>query len=139
MSRSERVSTTDSASLSRRWLLEPALACAVVEVEDLAERSMAASGIRWPGLFILSGHRTANQQAEVNPFSEASHHRCCPSLAVDLRVGDIPASSTPHQVWKELANFFSAFGIRWGGDFSDPELASAELNHFYLPGSKCFF
>lgn len=139
MSRSERVSTTDSTSLSRRWLLEPALACAVMGVEDLAERSAAISGIPWPGLFILSGHRTANQQAEVNPFSEASHHRCCPSLAVDLRVGDIPVSITPRPVWEEVANFFSVFEVRWGGDFSDPELASAELNHFYLPGVKCFF
>ena len=137
MSRSERVDTTDACGLARRWLLEPALATAIVEVEDLASRSAAAEGFQWPGLFVLSGFRTRNQQSKANPFAEASHHRCCPSMAVDLRVGDVPASSTPRPVWQEVAEFFQAFGVKWGGDFSDPELASAEQNHFYLPGSKC--
>jgi len=137
MARSERVSESDACSLSRRWLLEPALAVAIVEVEDVATRAFSAEGIRWPGLYILSGHRTEGQQADANPFNPASHHRCCPSLAVDLRVADIAASLTPRGVWQFVADLFEAQGVRWGGDFSDPELQSRELNHFYLSGPKC--
>lgn len=55
-----------------------------------------------------------------------------------MRVGDVPASSTPFSIWEELAHWFKSFyGVNWGGDFSDPDLAQSELNHFYLPGQKC--
>ena len=129
---SSRVSSVDACSISRRWLLEPALAHIVVEVEDLAARSMAAEGIRWPGLFIISGHRTARAQTEANPFQAHSLHRRCPSLAVDLRVGDIPATSTPFPVWSFIGDLFKQHGARWGGDFTS---TTPDLNHFYLPGT----
>ncbi len=122
----------DADSTSRRWAIEPALACMLVELEAVASRSMAADGVRWPGLFIISGHRTREQQTQVNPTSPFSLHRRCPSLAADLRVGDEPASLTPHGVWSFLGEIWKNLGGKWGGDFTEVE---PDLNHFYLTGT----
>jgi len=141
MPRSERVSASDACSLARRWLLDPTLAQMLVDLENMAERAYAAERFRWPGLYIISGHRTTNQQKEVNPTSPFSYHRCCPALAVDLRVGDFPASTTPQSIWEELGFFWKSLGGKWGGDFATTELVEqfAESNHFYLsqPGGPC--
>jgi len=130
---SERVSGADACGLARRWLLDPDLAARLVELEDLAARVYATERFRWPGLYIISGYRTRFEQARVNTFQEVSHHRCCPALAVDLRVGDFPASSTPVSIWEELGSFWQALGGKWGGDFEIPD-----LNHFYQAGEKCW-
>jgi len=109
----------------------------------VAARAYAPERFRWPGLFIISGHRTRNQQKEVNPASTQSYHRCCPALAVDLRVGDIPASSTPFSIWEELGFFWKDLGGKWGGDFGAQggELVEIkpDVNHFYLSqlGGAC--
>jgi len=137
MARSESISGTDSCSLQRRWLLDPTLATALVEAEIVAQGIFAAEGVRWPGIFIISGHRTAAAQKEVNPSQPSSHHRCCPSLAVDLRVGDLPASITPRQFFKFIADLLGVRGIRWGGDFPGELQAQLEQNHYYLQGRKC--
>jgi len=113
------------------------VAQALMEAEAVAERAFAAEGVRWPGIFILSGHRTKTEQAEVNPASPESHHRCCPSLAVDLRVGDLPASITPPQFFRFIAGALATYNIRWGGDSPDEFVALLEQNHYYLPGPKC--
>ena len=104
-----------------------------MELEDVAARAFAAERFRWPGLYVISGHRTRAEQARVNPFNEVSHHRCCPALAFDLRVGDLPASSTPDSIWQELGFLWESLGGRWGGDFQVPD-----VNHFYQAGQKCF-
>jgi len=127
----------DACSLSRRWLLEPIIARALVETEAVAQRSFAAQGIRWPGIFIISGHRTAAQQKEANPSNPVSHHRCCPSLAVDLRVGDLPASTTPTPFFEFIARAMEVYGIKWGGSFQDPFEGFFERNHYYLDQPKC--
>jgi len=100
-----------------------------VAVEAVAARSFTPQGFRWPGLYIVSGHRTRGAQTEANPTTPFSHHRCCPSLAVDLRVGDIAAANVPLSIWEELAINFRPYGVRWGGA-NDP-------NHFFLGGIKC--
>ncbi len=51
------------------------------------------------------------------------------SLAVDLRVGGFPASTTPLEIWTWLGDLWkrSSPGARWGGDFTSPD-----VNHFDL-------
>ena len=51
------------------------------------------------------------------------------SLAVDLRVGNQPASTTPLEIWSWLGTIWKrvAPGGRWGGDF-----AARDVNHFDL-------
>lgn len=93
----------------------------------MAERTFTSPRIRWPGIYIISGQRTRSQQQEVNPTQPFSLHRRTPSLAVDLRVGDVPATLTPLNVWKELAVLFETVGVRWGGA-DDP-------NHFFIAGT----
>jgi len=136
MSRSERVDG-DACSLSRRWLLEPVIAVALVETETVAQGIFASQGLRWPGIFIISGHRTQAQQEEANPSNPSSHHRCCPSLAVDIRIGDLPASVTPRPFFKFIADALAIHGIKWGGDLEDEFLALLEQNHYFLPREKC--
>ena len=143
MSRSERVDTASACDLSRRWLLDPTLAQMLVDLEEVASEGAFGTGFSWPGLYIISGHRTRNEQTAVNPLSTISYHRCCPALAVDLRVGDTPASSTPFSIWKELGLLWNSLGGKWGGDFGAQggELTevSPDINHFYLsrPGGAC--
>jgi len=90
---------------------------------------MAAEGVRWPGAYIISGYRTATEQEAVNPSEPLSLHRRCPALAVDLRVGDTPASLTPFDTWGELGAIWKNLGGGWGGDFAVPD-----LNHFFIAG-----
>ena len=116
---------TDACSLARRWVLAPTLAKMVVELEGVAKDGFAAAGIQWPGLWIISGQRSAAHQASLNPFAPKSRHIECPSLAVDLRVGNVPASITQEEVWRILGDIWEDMGGRWGGNFRTPD-----LNHF---------
>lgn len=118
----------DSCSLSRQWVLDPTLADMLVRLDAWATRSFSAEGLRWPGLFVISGFRSALLQAETNPLAPASLHTRCPSLAVDLRVGDLPASLTTVETWAFLASHWFSLGGRWGGRFTPPD-----NNHFDLP------
>jgi len=99
----------------------------LVVMDRLARERFAASGFRWPGLWIISGNRSPADQARVNPALKASLHVRCPSLAVDLRVGQVAATITPEQVWTFLGDMWRLMGGRWGGDFKEPD-----LNHFDL-------
>lgn len=49
------------------------------------------------------------------------------ALAVDLRVGNQPASVTPVEIFGALGSLWKAIvpGGRWGGDFDPPD-----VNHF---------
>jgi len=124
-SRSEPVGT-DSCSLSRRWLISPRLAHMVIRLEALASDLFSAEGLRWPGLYIISGYRSPEKQAHLNPLAPQSKHTRCPALAVDLRVGDLPASTTPLELWLFVGQLWKTLGGRWGGDFR-PE---PDNNHF---------
>jgi len=96
-------------------------------MEAWARCNLSASAFRWPGLFVISGHRSEALQAQLNSPAENSLHTLRPSLAADLRVGDLPASTTPWEIWAALGNWWKHHvnGGRWGGDFSTPD-----PNHF---------
>ena len=101
------------------------MASMVVELERVAQDGFAAAGIHWPGLWIISGHRSKADQARINPSVSQSFHTYCPALAVDLRVGNIAASITENEVWELLGDIWKDMGGRWGGDFRTPD-----MNHF---------
>ncbi len=124
---SERI-PSDSCGLSRRWVLDPTLADMLVALDRWATEQFSAQGLRWPGIFIISGFRSRVLQAEINPLVPSSLHSRCPSLAADLRVGDTPASLTTVEIWAFLADGWRRLGGRWGGFFSPPD-----YNHFDLP------
>jgi len=118
----------DPCSIQRRWRVADIIARTVVAVEAQAIQIFSAEGIRWPGLWILSGYRSERRQIEVNPNNPNSLHSVCPSLAVDLRVGDLPASITPYEQWAFVGTLWMSHGGRWGGHFPTPD-----LNHFDFP------
>lgn len=67
---------------------------------------------------------------ELNPSeppATQSLHLECPSLAVDVRVGNQPASLTDPTVWAFVGLEAEALGLRWGGRFDPPD-----WNHFDL-------
>lgn len=98
---------------------------------------MATCGLPWEGLYIISGYRATPVEAELSndsPVARRSLHMARragvpASLAVDLRVGNRPASTTPLEVWAWLAQHWKIVtpGGRWGGDFTAPD-----VNHFDL-------
>jgi len=100
----------------------------LVQLDQRARETFAAEGLRWPGINIISGFRTQSQQAQVNPDVPDSLHTRCPSLAADLRVGDLPASTTPIDLWRFLGAIWQRQGGRWGGTFRTPD-----VNHFERP------
>ena len=115
--------TDDACGLSRRWSLDPRLAGMVVALQERARDAFASQGVRFPGLWVISGWRSRTRQAAINPLAPDSRHTLCPSMAVDLRVGDLPASTTPTEIWATLGGIWKSLGGRWGGEFGDP-------NHF---------
>jgi len=101
--------------------------CMLVELDRQAEQRFSAEGLRWGGIFIISGYRSPATQAIVNPSNPASKHSRCPSVAADLRISDLPASTTPFELWGFLGGIWQALGGRWGGTFPTPD-----PNHFEL-------
>jgi len=126
---------TDACLLSRRWILDPHMAEMLVSLEAWASRELARTGIRWAGIRILSGHRSAASQAVINPSAPASLHTRCPSLAVDLQVGGVP-NLPSDSIWELLGGRWKLMGGRWGGDFSPGKgidgVNRREQNHFDL-------
>jgi hypothetical protein len=116
------VSSYDVCGLQRRWSIAPIVAQALLAMEEVARRDFAAQGLPWPGLYVISGYRSREHQAQVNPAVLSSFHTTCPALAVDLRVGDLPASTTA-EFWPYLGQIWKSLGGTWGGTFDDP-------NHF---------
>lgn len=126
MSRSERV-TDDACGLQERWTISPVLAVMLVQLEAELQQVFSSQGLRWPGLFIISGYRSPTLQDKVNPSAPNSRHTICPSMAVDLRMGDEPASITPRLFWEIIGSRWIKNGGRWGGTFN-----LEDLNHFDL-------
>ena len=130
MSLSEPI-TDDPCRLQRRFLISPTVAHMLVRLESRAQQEFSAEGLRWPGLFVISGHRSVAIRSAFNPAepaAEESYHKRCPALAADLRVGDLPASATPFATWAFLGGIWKWLGGRWGGDFTPPD-----PNHFDFP------
>lgn len=120
-----------SCQLARRWTLDPALARMLVALDERVRARVAAHGARWPGLWIISGHRNRPTAPALNPNqppAEESWHLRCPALAADLRVGNAPASLTDPSVWALVGVEWEALGGRWGGRFKTPD-----WNHFDAP------
>jgi len=113
--------------LARRWTLDPFLAEDLVSLDRKAAVEFAAAGLRWPGLWIISGFRSRSTQAHLNPAAPDSLHTRCPSMAADLRVGNVQASITTREIWAWLGAHWQLMGNRWGGAFSQPD-----ENHFDL-------
>jgi len=108
----------DACGLARRWVLDPGLARAVVALNRWQEGRFAAAGFRGPSLWIISGHRTTEDQQRINPDAPNSFHTTCPSMAVDLRLGQNDESLTGVQVWSILGGRWKLTTAgRWGGDF----------------------
>ena len=118
---------TDACRLARRWILDSTLARRLVALDRDLAIEFAAAGIRWPGLWILSGGRSEARQMQVNPAAPNSLHTRCPSLAADLRLGGVPASLTEDLVWNAIGTRWELLGGRWGGRFDPPD-----PNHFDL-------
>jgi len=125
----------DACGLARRWGLDPTLAEMLVELAAISGETFSRERFRWPGLVIISGYRSQREQTRVNPFSKSSHHRCCPSLAADLRVGDLPADDLPFSIWKEIGFTWELLGGKWGGAVGEFS-ADVDPNHFYLGGLR---
>jgi len=137
--RSERVNEADANGLAGRWGLDPILAASLVDLEEWARCNMAACGLRWPGIYVISGYRPDPVERQLGPSpttAARSLHMvkrdgAPASLAADLRVGNIPASVTPLEFFGWLATGWKivtiGLGGRWGGDFQEPD-----INHFDL-------
>ena len=108
--------------------MDPRLAELLVVLERRAAEIFSSQGLRWPGLWIISGYRSARLQASINPDVPDSLHTRCPSLAADLRVGNLAASVTP-DFWPFVGQIWKGLGGRWGGDFKP----TPDVNHFALP------
>lgn len=99
-------------------------------MEAEAARAMESQGICWPGVWIISGYRTSPVEPAFNPGAPPARKSCHlvrPALAVDLRVGNAPASTTDPSVWAFLGGIWERLGGRWGGRFNPPD-----WNHFDL-------
>ncbi len=121
----------DSCLLAQGWILDPALAEGLVAMQRFSWDKLAPAKLRGPDLWIISGWRSEEAQADLNPLITRSRHTFCPSMAADLRVGDLPATITQPDIWQLLGGWwkFNVHG-RWGGDF--PPTGRFELNHFDL-------
>jgi len=117
----------DACGLARRWILDPTLAEMLVRLEAKARAEFDALGIRWPGLRIISGFRSSEHQAQLNPAVTQSYHTRCPSLAADLRLGADPPVGDLSNIWAIIGGMWELMGGRWGGRFSTPD-----PNHFDL-------
>jgi len=125
----------DACVLARRWTLDPTLSAMLVSLEGWARVEIAKSGLRWPGINIISGYRSSARQADLNPDAPNSLHTRCPSLAADLSVGSIAVGSDA--IWELLGGRWKWMGGRWGGNFSftgsTPGMVNRrEQNHFDL-------
>jgi len=121
----------DLCGLAERWTLDLALAQGLLDMQRFSWDKLAPAGFRGPDLWIVSGWRSKEAQAGLNPLVTKSRHTFCPSLAADLRVGDLPATETQPAIWQLFGGWwkFNVFG-RWGGDFQPT--GKFELNHFDL-------
>jgi len=119
-----------SCDLARRWILDPHLAEMLVRLEGMADSRFTTSWFTWPGTWIISGYRSPEHQAEINPDVTSSCHTVCPSLAADLRVGSLEGIESD-EVWAILGGMWRLMGGRWGGTFTD-----YDPNHFDLGPCK---
>jgi len=117
----ERIQT--DCGIPNRWKLDPTLWRMLLSLDASVSLDFQERDIPYPGLWILSGHRTPQENANVGGVS-GSRHLNCPSTAADLRFGSVAGVSAP-AILALLGANWKWFGGRWGGDFGDE-------NHFDL-------
>lgn len=122
---SYKVAQDDACALALRWRVHPELAEMLVTLDTWAGVQFSQRNLVWPGLFVISGYRSPSVQSRTNPDAPNSRHTFCPALAVDLRIGDLPASSTAAELWAWLGRQWAVMGGRWGGLFRE-----YDPNHF---------
>jgi len=105
------------------WKLDPFLWRMLSRMDEWASTEFGTVEIPYPGLWILSGHRTPEENDQVGGAPD-SRHLHCPSQAVDLRFGSV-ATGLDHAIWAWFGAKWKLLGGRWGGDFGDD-------NHFDL-------
>jgi len=118
---------SDACDLALKWKIDDRLARMLVGLDLWAAERFKKVNIRWPGLFIISGYRSSERQATLNPEAPNSLHTRCPAMAADLRIANVAASISTEAQWQWLGAQWKIMGGRWGGDFSTPD-----LNHFDL-------
>ncbi len=111
--------------LANRWNLDPTLASMLVRLENTAAQEFSRF---WPGLYIISGYRSPSHNADVGGVPGSFHTRC-PSLAADLRIGNVAGVDTA-EIWAILGGMWRLMGGKWGGTFTTPD-----LNHFDIGGA----
>ncbi len=76
-------------------------------------------------LMIISGYRTARQNADVGGAANSFH---LTGRAFDVQVAGYTRAQVPSWWWSALGSYAeNALGLRWGGRFSSPD-----VNHFDL-------
>jgi len=133
---SELLNDADPCELARRWTLDPSFAAALIRLVRMSSERLTPAGFGGSALQfrIISGFRSRETQARVNPLTPNSCHVRCPAVAADLSMGSIEGIDriTPH-LWAVVGGIWEfEFRGRWGGNFDvGPGLINeAESNHF---------
>jgi len=126
----ERVGS-DSCRVAERWGLSLTLAERVVRLNEWAKVEFVGY---WPGLYVISGRRSLEENVRVGGAPDSRHIRC-PSEGVDLRIGTVVGIDVGN-VWAILGGKWElSFWGRWGGRFEwsgSPLPNPKEWNHFDL-------
>lgn len=110
--------------LPTRWRLDGTLWQKLLKLDGWASTEFQKVGmIPYPGLRVISGFRTRQQNQSVGGAPD-SRHLTCPSTAVDLQFGSV-AGISDQMIWAWFGARWQWLGGRWGGEFDDP-------NHFDL-------
>jgi len=128
----------EACRVANRWTLDATLAEMLVRM--VGELSLRFAPPRFRGIsiaptvVIISGYRSQERQAGLNPAVTRSCHVQCPSMAVDLRLGTT-AGIIGDEVYSIYGVYWQTLGGRWGGNFAHagPEMINpAEKFHFDL-------
>ena len=124
----QSIGGADCAQLSERWLIRPDLALKLLRM-DQTFRELAGVGLR-----IISGYRTAEEQAELErqgrptAADELSTHRVCPAMGADLELEVAPTTSLK----VKFGHAARASGLRWGGGSRIVDGIPVDWNHVDL-------
>jgi len=132
--------------ISRRWKISCDLAVALHRLDESAQSRWsplldAARRLRlptlpfeFPGLYIISGHRSPADNVAAGGAVQSKHLRC-PADAADLRLGNVSACLTTPAIWEWLGAIWQAQGGRNPSSIVGPAPCpgwTADLNHFEL-------